>query len=96
MGDQGLISYSHNPGHSFFPIKYSIMHACIILHNMTVDDERGGLYDMEDYETTESSTAVSIVTLETPMSFAAILQRETALHASSVHDQLQNNLMEHI
>jgi hypothetical protein len=38
-----------------------------------------------------SSIAASTITLKAPTSFSDIIQRETAVHANPVHDQLQND-----
>jgi hypothetical protein len=63
---------------------------------MIIEDEHGGSYDVDDYETVESSIAAPTVICEAPRGFAAILQREVALHTNLVHDWLQNNLIDHI
>jgi hypothetical protein len=65
--------------------------ACIILHNMIIEDEYGGAYDMDDYKIDESFVISSIITREAPMIFAAIL-----IHTSMVHDRLQHSLIKHI
>jgi hypothetical protein len=48
-----------------------IMRACIILHNMIIDDERDGGYD-DNYHTVTSVVAL-LVTYETPASLTTIL-----------------------
>jgi hypothetical protein len=48
---------------------------------------------MDGYETVESSITSQTITLEALASFAVMLQLEYAI---LVHDQLQNNLIEHI
>jgi hypothetical protein len=53
------------------------LHACIILHNMIIDDERDDGYD-KNYHTITFIVA-SIVTYEVPTSLTTILQRETYL-----------------
>jgi hypothetical protein len=53
------------------------MRACIILHNMIIDDERDGGYD-ENYHTITSVVAPS-VTYEVSADLTTILQRETHL-----------------
>jgi hypothetical protein len=54
-----------------------IMRACIILHNMIIDDERDGGYD-ENYHTV-TSVITPPVTYEAPASLTTILQREVHL-----------------
>jgi hypothetical protein len=73
-----------------------VIHVCIILYNMIIEDERGESHNMDDYETVESSIVVSTVTPKAPVDFATILQHEAALQAIPMHDELQNDLMKHI
>jgi hypothetical protein len=51
---------------------------------------------MDDHEIVELFIAISTITPRAPMSFVAILQFESAINDNLVHDQLQNNLREHI
>jgi hypothetical protein len=51
---------------------------------------------VNDFKIIESSVAGPTITLDASIGFAAILPREIAIYASSIHDQLQNNLREHI
>lgn len=74
--------------------------ACIILHNITIDDEYWGAYDVDDYEIVWSFVAALSITLNTqalPPSFTNRHPlREVTIYVSSVHNQLQNNLIDHI
>ncbi|WP_428028766.1 hypothetical protein, partial [Arcobacter sp.] len=54
-----------------------IMHACIILHNMIIDDERDSGYD-KNYHTITSVVAPPI-NYEAPASLTRILQRKAHL-----------------
>lgn len=63
-----------------------IMRTCIILHNMIIDDERGGSFD-ENYETVTSSVGPSI-NYNAPPSLAARLQREAEMISGAVFSQL--------
>jgi hypothetical protein len=54
-----------------------IMHACIILHNMIINDERDGGYD-ENYHTITFIVAPA-VNYEAPASLTSILQRQAHL-----------------
>jgi hypothetical protein len=73
---------------------------CIIPHDITIDDEYGGAYDVDDYEIVWSFVAALNITLNTqalPPSFTNRHPlREVTIYVSSVHNQLQNNLIEHI
>jgi hypothetical protein len=62
------------------------MHACIILHNMIIDDERNGGYDDNSH----------IVTYEAPASLTTILQREAHLTSELMFSNLQSDLIEHV
>jgi hypothetical protein len=72
------------------------MHACIILHNMIIEDECGWSYNVDGYKIVETFTEASTSSPEALKGFAAILQHEAAMHANLVHDQLQNSSMKHI
>jgi len=71
-----------------------IMRACIILHNMIIDDERGGSFD-ENYETVTSFVGPAIH-YNAPPSLAIRLQREAAMTSGQVYSQLQRDLIEHV
>jgi hypothetical protein len=66
------------PGQSYSQRTLSlIMHACIILYNMIIDDERDNNYD-ENYHTVTFIFAPP-VNYEEPTSLTSILQREVHL-----------------
>jgi hypothetical protein len=71
-----------------------IMHVCIILHNMIIDDERDGDYD-ENYHTVTSIVAPP-VNYEAPASLKSILQREVYLTSGMMFSNLQSDLIEHV
>jgi hypothetical protein len=71
-----------------------IMCACIILHNMTIDDERDGDYD-DNYHTITSIVAPP-VTYEAPASLTSILQRGAHLTSGLMFLNLQSDLIEHV
>jgi hypothetical protein len=61
------------PGRSYSQrILDLIMRACIILHNMIIDDERDSGYD--DNYRTDTSVVAPPVTYEAPASLTTILQ----------------------
>jgi hypothetical protein len=71
-----------------------IMRACIILHNMIINDERDGGYD-ENYYIVTSVIAPSII-YEASASLTTILQRETHLTSGLLLLNLQTDLIEHV
>jgi hypothetical protein len=71
-----------------------IMRACIILHNMIIDDERDDNYD-ENYHTVTSVVAQP-VTYEAPASLTTIFQREAHLISGLIFLNLQSDLIEHV
>ena len=71
-----------------------IMRACIILHNMIIDDERGQSLD-ENYETV-TSVASPAIHNNVPSSLATRLQRESEMTSAPGYSQLQLDLIEHV
>jgi hypothetical protein len=70
-----------------------IMCACIILHNMIIEDERDGGYD-DNYHTVTFVVALPII-YEAPTSLTIIFQRETHLTSRLMILNLQSDLIEH-
>jgi hypothetical protein len=71
-----------------------IIHSCIILHNMIIDDERDNSYD-DNYHTV-TFVVVPPVTYEASASLITILQRETHLTFGLMFLNLQTELIEHV
>jgi hypothetical protein len=71
-----------------------IMRACIILHNMIIDDKRDGSY-YENYHSVTSIVAPP-VTYEAPVSLTTILQRDAHLTSGLMFSNLQSDLIEHV
>jgi hypothetical protein len=71
-----------------------IMHACIILYNMIINDKREGGYD-ENYHTVTSVVAPP-VNYEASANLTSILQREAHLTSIMMFLNLQSDLMEHV
>jgi hypothetical protein len=69
-----------------------VMCACIILHNMIIDDERDDGYD-DNYHTVTSVIA-PLVTYEAPASLTIILQRDVHLTSELIFLNLQSDLIE--
>jgi hypothetical protein len=71
-----------------------IMHACIILHNMIIDDERDSGYD-DNYHTATSIIAPTI-TYEAPVSVKTILQMDVYFTSGLIFLNLQSDLIDHV
>jgi hypothetical protein len=71
-----------------------IMHVCIILHNMIIDNERDSGYD-DNYHTVTFIIAPP-VNYEAPTSLTNILQREAHLTSGLMLSNLQSDLIEHV
>jgi hypothetical protein len=78
----------------------NIMEACVILHNMIVEDEKDLVRIPLDLNENPSATIVlppEVSTNSNPNpDFAAVLARNSAIRAPSTHKQLKNDLVEHI
>ena len=70
------------------------MRACIILHNMIINDQRDTDLD-EVYETVDSTVGPPIH-YNVPSTIATRLQRDAEIMASPVYTQLQKDLIEHV
>ncbi|XP_024007769.1 uncharacterized protein LOC112083888 [Eutrema salsugineum] len=78
-----------------------IMRACIILHNMIVEDEREGLtqYDLSDFQHGEghgSSQVDHDYSTDMHSNIADMLIARKKVRDTQVHKQLQADLVEHI
>jgi hypothetical protein len=71
-----------------------IMHVCIILYNMIIDDERDDGYD-DNYNIVTSVVAPP-VTYEAPVSLTIILQIEVHLTFELIFFNIQSYLIEHV
>ncbi|XP_071681414.1 uncharacterized protein [Lolium perenne] len=71
-----------------------IMRACVILHNMIIDDERGTNLE-QTYEIVESNVGPAIHH-HAPPSLAARIQMDNDMRDSPVYTQLQQDLIEHV
>ena len=71
-----------------------IMRACVILHNMIIDDERGTNLD-DIYETVASNVGPAIHN-NAPPGLAARIQMDNEMRDSPMYTQLQQDLIEHV
>ena len=77
----------------------NVMQACVILHNMIVEDEKEAIRDVLDLKNPSATIAIppEVHTNENPNpSFAEALRRNSAIKARPTHRQLKNDLIEHI
>ena len=83
------------PGRSYSLRTLSlIMRACIILHNMIIDDERDLNLD-QNYETVDSLVGPA-VNNGAPPCLAARLQADTDMRSTQKYHQLQSDLVQHL
>jgi hypothetical protein len=76
----------------------NIMYACIILHNMIIEDERG-IYDTPDdntYEQAQSSPNLTGLAHGPIYGFTDILDKDMEIRDRSTHNRLKEDLIEHI
>uniref|UniRef100_A0A0D3DHL6 DDE Tnp4 domain-containing protein n=1 Tax=Brassica oleracea var. oleracea TaxID=109376 RepID=A0A0D3DHL6_BRAOL len=78
-----------------------IMRACIILHNMIVEDERDGytLFDVSEFqqgEDTGSSHVDLTYSTDIPTNIANMMGVRTRIRDRQMHQQLKADLVEHI
>ena len=78
----------------------NIMQACVILHNMIVEDEKELVRVSLDLNENASATIVlppEVHTSDNPNPcFAEVLRRNSAIQARPTHRQLRDDLVEHI
>ncbi|XP_048630901.1 uncharacterized protein LOC125604744 [Brassica napus] len=74
-----------------------IMRACIILHNMIVEDERDGYirYDISEFEEGDVMRSSQVET-EIPTILNNIFPSRNDVRDRRIHDHLKNDLVEHI
>ncbi|XP_047943197.1 uncharacterized protein LOC125190040 [Salvia hispanica] len=74
-----------------------VMYACIIMHNMIVEEEVGHVTDWVDDEAgSSSSTATPPVTRGLPLGFGEVLQRHTSMRNQQDYTQLMNDMIEEV
>jgi len=72
--------------------------ACIILHNIIVEDERDTFNSNVDVDYDHIKNDISNIEVSrgAPPDFATYLQTRRVMHTRGIHQQLQLDLMEHI
>uniref|UniRef100_A0A0D3AWC1 DDE Tnp4 domain-containing protein n=1 Tax=Brassica oleracea var. oleracea TaxID=109376 RepID=A0A0D3AWC1_BRAOL len=99
---QARFAIVKNPALSWDKVKIGkIMRACIILHNMIVEDERDGytLYDVSDFQQGEGNESSHVdLTYSTDIStnIANQMGVRTRIRDRQAHQQLKGDLVEHI
>uniref|UniRef100_A0A0D3E509 DDE Tnp4 domain-containing protein n=1 Tax=Brassica oleracea var. oleracea TaxID=109376 RepID=A0A0D3E509_BRAOL len=78
-----------------------IMRACIILHNMIVEDERDGYtqYDVSEFQPGEDNGSSHVdltYSTDTPSNIANMMGVRTRIRDRQMHQQLKADLVEHI
>ncbi|CAO2204234.1 unnamed protein product [Urochloa humidicola] len=76
----------------------NVMQACVILHNMIVEDEKEAIRDVLDLNYNPSATIVLPPEVRTNANpnFAEALRRNSAIKARLTHRKLKKDLIEHI
>uniref|UniRef100_A0A0D2ZTF0 DDE Tnp4 domain-containing protein n=1 Tax=Brassica oleracea var. oleracea TaxID=109376 RepID=A0A0D2ZTF0_BRAOL len=99
---QARFAIVKNPALCWDKVKIGkIMRACIILHNMIVEDERDDYskYDVSDFqqgEGSESSHVDLTYSTDIPTNIANQMGVQTRIRDRQAHEQLKSDLVEHI
>ncbi|CAO3646027.1 unnamed protein product [Mucor hiemalis] len=75
-----------------------IIKACIVLHNMIIEDERG-IEDSEDVQNFVENKADRVVPSQSPtgeIRVSEYLRRYFDIRDNGIHIQLKNDLMQHL
>uniref|UniRef100_A0A0D3BP26 DDE Tnp4 domain-containing protein n=1 Tax=Brassica oleracea var. oleracea TaxID=109376 RepID=A0A0D3BP26_BRAOL len=78
-----------------------IMRACIILHNMIVEDERDGYsqFDLSDFQHGEDNGSSHVdltYSTDIPTNIANMMGVRTRLRDRQMHEQVKGDLVEHV
>ncbi|XP_024012322.1 putative nuclease HARBI1 [Eutrema salsugineum] len=99
---QSRFAIIKNPALSWDKIKIGkIMRACIILHNMIVEDERHGYthFNVEEFQHIEGSGSFNVdlsYSTSMPTNIANLMANRTRIRDTEVHYQLKEDLVNHI
>jgi len=94
---QARFAIVRRPARFFFPKTLQvIMKACIILHNMTIEDERdeNEIVDF-NYEQFDETPQIQ-VSREQTNEFTAFIQNYQRIWDQEIHSQLQSNIIAHL
>ena len=76
------------------------MQACVIMHNMIVEDERKDNRNLQqlhrDYDSAPRSPPIALVSHEPTTSFMEFLANHGRIRDRQTHSQLQKDLIEHL
>ncbi|XP_047948877.1 protein ALP1-like [Salvia hispanica] len=86
------------PMHFWFKeVVADVMYACIILHNMIVEQQGGSVTDWGDDEGgSSSSTTTPPVARGLPMGFNEVIAKQISMCSQQNHAQLMNNMIEEV
>ena len=75
-----------------------IMYACVILHNMIIEDERDsyGIPNDNTYEQSQVSAQITGLAQGPIHGFAQVLEQDTNIRDRTIHRRLKADLVEHI
>ncbi|XP_071676483.1 uncharacterized protein [Lolium perenne] len=75
----------------------NVMKACIIMHNMILEDEKGVVlpFDLNEALGRSSALPPTMVSGATPL-FADVIRRDVQIRDRSMHKRLKHDLVEHI
>ncbi|KAG7568238.1 Harbinger transposase-derived protein [Arabidopsis thaliana x Arabidopsis arenosa] len=99
---QARFAIVKNPALSWDKVKIgNIMRACLILHNMIVEDERDGytLYDTTEFEQAESAGSSRVdftYSTDLPSNIVDMMATRSRIRDPNMHQQLKKDLVEHI
>ena len=74
------------------------MYACVILHNMIVEDERDSynIPDKNTYEQGQFSAQITGLQQGPIYGFSEVLEKNRRIHDRTAHRRLKEDLIEHI
>ena len=74
----------------------NIMRACIILHNMIVEDERSSFTQYDVFEFQQGEDVDDTFSVDMPTNLGNTIDRRASVRNRQAHQQLKNDLIENI
>uniref|UniRef100_A0A0D3AQ37 DDE Tnp4 domain-containing protein n=1 Tax=Brassica oleracea var. oleracea TaxID=109376 RepID=A0A0D3AQ37_BRAOL len=74
----------------------NIMRACIILHNMIVEDERSSFTQYDVFEFQQGEDVDDTFSVDMPTNLGSTIDRRASVRNRQAHQQLKNDLIENI